>query len=383
MKFTANLAALANTVSKVSRAVAVRTPRSQLANLFVNAKDGMLKIAGTDLEIMMLASLEANVEVPGYFTVSAKLLQELLPSVSHTDEPEINFEIIQENSEYSDGYVASALCVKCGRSKFNLLLQDASDYPPIPVLDDGNMSFVEFPTGAFLQSLIEASIAMNTTDMSAVQKSICLDLGDLAAPKMAATDSKRLSITNITGFQLPEEFKRRFLLPARVVPELKDLLSDNETLKIAMYNKQLVFTSENFTLITSLIEGIFPDYVNVVPKNPTRTVVFERAALARGLKLIVPIARNVNDMVHLEVEAEETKIWTLDRETGRAESYVQSNLTGDPIHIAFNAKFIMDYLNVAESDEIAMEMTAPNYPVLLRQAEGEARFFYVLMPLTI
>ncbi|NCB40800.1 MAG: DNA polymerase III subunit beta, partial [Erysipelotrichia bacterium] len=310
----------------------------------------------------------------GHFTIPAKLLQEILSSIPTDESAQVSFEL--ENQD------ASEITISSGRNKFSLQIQGADEYPPVPVFETEQMPMFTINNETTARALKEAAVAMSTEEGNPVQKSLCMDLSIADRPVMASTDSKRLAVTLIGDMKVPEEFRKTFIIPSRAIPELQKLLECNESLTLGTYKEQLVFSSHQFQLITRLIDGKFPDYNRVLPKESSRSLKISRKDLTQALKAVAPIARNSSGQVRFDVSPNETKIWADSKEQGKAEAFVASELNGEPINIAFNVKFLQDFLNVIIDEEIILEMTTPSYPGLLRPANPESEFKYVVMPMS-
>lgn len=374
MKFSVEFKKLTDAVNTVSKAVAVKGTKPILSNLLITANDNNLRFVGTDQEIMMISSVEATVEEGGQFTIPAKLIQEILSSVTVEGSAMVNFELL--NSETNETELS------CGRSKFNIQIQGAEDFPPVPVLGSEDTQLFDAKCEGLARALKEASVAMSVDEGNPVQKSICVDFSNTEQPMMASTDNKRLAVTTVRDVEIPEPLRQNFIVPARAIPELQKLLDGNDTIKFGLYKDQLLFASEKFQLISRLIEGRFPDYKRVLPHDMKRSVKMNRKDLAQSLKAVNPIARNIANLVHFDINVNETKIWADAKEQGRAESFVSSELNGEPISIAFNAKYVNDFINVIDDEEVIIEMTTASYPGLLRPGNLDSEFKYVVMPMS-
>lgn len=374
MKFSVEFKKLIDAVNTVIKAVAIKGTMPMLSNLLITASDGSIRFVGTDQEIMMISTIDANIEEGGHFTVPARLIHEILSSITTEDSEFVWFELLNGETGETE--------LKCGRSKFTIQIQDIEGFPPVPVLGSEDVQLFEAKCEGLARSVKEAEVAMLTDEGNPVQKSICVDFSNGEKPMMASTDNKRLAVTAVRGIEIPESMRRSLIVPARAIPELRKLLENNETIKFGLYKEQLLFSSEKFQLITRLVEGRFPDYNRVLPKEFKRSVKINKKALAQSVKAVIPMARNVNNLVHFEISTNETKIWADAKEQGRAESFVASELNGEPISIAFNAKFIVDFINVIDDEEVVIEMTTANYPGLIRPGNPDSEFKYVVMPMT-
>lgn len=374
MRFRLELKNLLDAIAIVSKAVAAKGIKPILSNLLITAHDNKIRFVGTDLEVMMISTIDAEVEEGGHFTIPAKLLQEIVTSIPSDDAATVSFELV--DSESNEIIIAS------GRNKFSLQIQGVEDYPPVPVIEGEGLPMFNVRSEPVARALKEAAVAMSLEDGNPVQKSICIDLSNPGRPIMASTDSKRLAVTVVQGLDVPEAFRKCFIVPSRAVPELQKLLDCNETLNIGLYKEQLVFSSPQFQLITRLVDGRFPDYNRVLPKESSRSVKISRKELTQALKAVVPIARNISGLVHFDISQNETRVWSDAKEQGKAESFIPSELSGETINIAFNVKFLQDFLAVSIDEEVVLEMTTPSYPGLMRPGNPESEFKYVVMPMS-
>ncbi len=374
MRFRLPLKTLIETVAIVSKVVAAKGIKPILANLLITAQNGQLRFVGTDLEVMMISTIDAEIDAGGSFTIPAKLMQEIISSIPAEDDAIVSFELSDPD--------ANEITIVSGRSKYTLQIQSIEEFPPVPVVETDELPVFQAPAIAMSRALKEASVAMSLEEGNPVQKSICIDFSNHERPIMASTDSKRLAVTRIPDIQVPEVFRKTFIVPSRAVAELQKLFEGNETVSIGLYKEQLVFSSPQFQLITRLVEGRFPDYNRVLPKESSRILKIRRKELTQSLKAVVPIARNISGLVHFDVSANETKIWSDAKEQGKAESFIQSELSGEPINIAFNVKFLQDFLTVLNDEEVVIEMTTPSYPGLMRPGNPESEFKYVVMPMS-
>lgn len=374
MKFQLELKSLSEAIGIAGHAVATRGIRPVLSNLLITANENELRFVGTDLEIMMICKTEAQVERDGHFTIPAKLLQEIISCIPSESGAQVLFELDPENE--------NSVVISSGRNRFNLQIQGIDDFPPVPVFEGEEFPSFTMPSEGFQKAMKEASIAMGTEEGNPVQRSICIDFSNEARPVLVATDSKRLAVTKIENLEVPESFRNVFIIPSRSVPELQKLLDSGESVEVGLYKGQLVFTTPNYQLITRLIDGRFPDYNRVLPKESSRILKVNRKELAQALKAVQPIARSRSGLVLLDIAANETKVWSESKEQGKAEIFVPTELEGEIINIAFNVKFIQDFINVIVDEQVILEMTTPSYPGLLKPGNPESDFQYVLMPMS-
>ena len=379
MKFQVELPRLIETLSVVSRAAAGKGIRPILANLLVSACGGEVQFVGTDMEIMMISRLQVKIDNEGHFTVPAKLIHELVNSIAPGSEKEvISFEVQDQGEEANP----NLLRLESGRNHFNIQIQGIDDYPPIPSLEGETFPRFDVDTAVLEKGIKEVAISMGTEEASASQRSICLNFAGNGEIILVATDSKRLAVTTIGKVTYPTEFNGVSLLPARTIPELTKLLDECEKVNVGLYHKQLIFTTPKFQLLSRLIDGKFPDYNRVVPKEHSRCLTVIRKEFAQAIRTVLPIARHSSQMVRLDIGPNEMRVWAESREEGLSEVFVPSRLDGDPINIAFNGAFLNDFLVVLDEDDVALEMTTPSYPGVMKGAKADSKFLYVVMPMS-
>lgn len=374
MKFRIDKKTLHEAVNVVSRAVASKTSRPVLLNLLMTAHDNTLRFVGTDLDIMMISSQAAEIEEQGHFTIPAKLIQEIVGSIPDEEDGRVLFELDNEDTR--------EVTLSCGRSRFHLQVQPADDFPPVPVID--NEEFASFSIGSAIlkQGLKEAGVAVNTEEGNPVQKSVCVDFAAAGMPTLASTDSKRLAVTSLHGIEVPESMRKTLIVPSRAVSELVRLLDTNDSIQMGLYKEQLVICTDHFQLLTRLVDGKFPDYNRVLPKESSRSLKIDRKDFLQALKAVAPISRSNSDLVNFDVSPNETRIWAKAPEKGTAEMFISTELTGEPINISFNINFVLDFVNSVSDAQIILDMTTPNYPGLLKTGNPESEFKYVIMPMS-
>jgi DNA polymerase-3 subunit beta len=340
----------------------------------MTAHDNTLRFVGTDLDIMMISSQAAEIEEQGHFTIPAKLIQEIVGSIPDEEDGRVLFELDNEDTR--------EVTLSCGRSRFHLQVQPADDFPPVPVIDNEEFASFSISSALLKQGLKEAGVAVNTEEGNPVQKSVCVDFAAAGMPTLASTDSKRLAVTSLHGIEVPESMRKTLIVPSRAVSELVRLLDTNDSIQMGLYKEQLVICTDHFQLLTRLVDGKFPDYNRVLPKESSRSLKIDRKDFLQALKAVAPISRSNSDLVNFDVSPNETRIWAKAPEKGTAEMFISTELTGEPINISFNINFVLDFVNSVSDAQIILDMTTPNYPGLLKTGNPESEFKYVIMPMS-
>ena len=162
---------------------------------------------------------------------------------------------------------------------------------------------------------------------------------------------------------------------------LSEMFKHADVAEMAMFKEQLVCRVDNVTYISRLVDGKFPQYQRVLPKESTSSVIVSRKELAQALKSLAPIAKNCSNLVVYEFENDTLKLSANSPENGKAETKVDCKITGEAPKIGLNLQFVTDFLGCVDCDSVKMEMTSPSYPVLFVANENNQK--YVVMPLSM
>lgn len=363
MIFEIDAGELRNAVAIASKAVATKAAKPVLLNVLIEANNDKVRLVGTDLEVMQIVEIAADVQKCGKITAPAKLLLEIITGLPNDMLFPVKVELVNDE-----------LQLVAGKSKFSIRTLDADDYPPVPDV----VGLIEIKGNELAHAIKRGGIAASTEDGNPVQKSVLVDFSDV--PVVASTDSKRLAVTKIT-MDAPDGMKEPFIVPVRGVKEIVAMLTGADMVKIGKFKEQLVFQREGVTFITRLVDGTFPQWQKVMPKEHAIQATFYRKEFAQAVKSLMPIARNNSNLVNLDFADNTIKLWSKSNDNGKAEAVIDCKLSGEPINIAFNAVFLTEFLGVVGCDECSVKMTTPNYPALFESVDDEP-LQNVLMPMS-
>jgi DNA polymerase III subunit beta len=368
MKLEIDRTELVNALALASKAVADKGVKPVLANVYLKAANDKLQLVGTDGDQMMIVEVSASIDREGAAMIPAKLMLELcsaLPSNSL-------FPVAIEHgpNDYK-------LTIALDKSRYEIITASAEDYVPVPALE--SLEMAEIKGSILALAMKQASIAAAGKDeANPVQKSVYVDLTE--SPTVVATDSKRLMVVDLREFEAPANMKQGLIVPGKAVKELSEMFKHADVAKIAMFKDQLVCRVDNVTYLTRLVEGRFPAYQRVLPKESTSSVVVSRRELSQALKSLLPIARNCSNLVIYEFANDTLKLSANSPENGNAETKIDCKITGEPPKIGMNLQFVTDFLGCVDCDNVKMELTTASYPVLFVANDGDQKS--VLMPMS-
>jgi DNA polymerase-3 subunit beta len=372
---------LAKGLSIVGRAVASRSTLPVLSNVLLATDGGQLKLSATNLEIGVNCWVGAKVEEDGAITVPARLLADFVNSLP------------PERIDMELDLSTQTLNLKCARFESNIKGIDAQEFPVVPTaamaVDDATVAIKLEPES--LRMMIEQVVFAAATDESRPILTGVLIQFKEDNLTMAAADGFRLSVKAISLKQSPSDL-HEVIVPARALTELSRVAADQEQpveVIITPARKQILFHLEGVDLVSQLIEGKFPDYKQIVPKGYATRSILDTTSFLKAARVSHLFARDSANIIKLEItpagdelmNGQITLIAT-SAELGDNVADLDASIEGDPLEIAFNAKYLIDVLSIIETPQVALETTAASSPGVIRPL-GDDQFTHVIMPMHI
>ncbi len=368
---------LQHALAQVSRAIATKTALPVLSNVLLATDDGRLRIAATNLEIGITTWVGASVEDEGKITVDARLLSEFVNTLPN------------DAVQMSSNSAGSALTVQSGRDKAAINGIDAEDFPVIPTVSDDVFS-VEVDPQMLREMIAQVEFAAATDESRPVLAGV-LTRFDGDQITLASADGFRLAVREGT---LPQAVSERLdiIVPARAYRELSRIIGDQtEPIKLAITPNQsqmLVRVGET-EFLSRLIDGTFPDFRQIVPKEFSSRIELGRDAFQNAVKRASYFARDNNDVIRLAIRPAEddvmpgtVEVSATAAERGNSQSFVDASVTGPELQIAFNARYLTDVLGVLKQGQVMLGLNGANQAGIVRPAGGED-YTHVIMPMVI
>ncbi|MBF0407932.1 MAG: DNA polymerase III subunit beta [Candidatus Riflebacteria bacterium] len=372
MKFVLNLSELNDALSIVGRATGNKV-KAILSNVLLIAADNEVRLAGTNLEVMITSRIRAEVETSGQCTIPEKIFHEVV-SALNSSSPQSIVTVTQIDGNQIE--------LATGRTKTSLPIQGIEDFPPLPVIEIDKIPSFTIESCQIKKPLQQVSIAMGSEEGNITQRCVCFSFSE-GRIKFTSTDIHRLALAYSEKLEYPPEMEKSFLIPAKSIPEILKILDDGKNVRIALMGDQLIFSSDRFFLLTLLYDGKYPDFTRAIPKNINSQLKIKTHELQNGLKTIAPVARLNAGMFYFDIGENETRIWTNAAGEGTIECFVPSELTGEKLQIGFNIKFVTDFLNVADSEDILLKLVTPSFPGLFTPFESSTDYQYIIMPMSV
>lgn len=337
-----------------------------LSNLLLTAEKGKLKISATDLEIGINTQIPAKVVSEGSLTIPAKLLSNFINNL-----PPKQVELEAKGS---------VLNVKCENFKAAMNGLDAKDYPIIPKAKKTEKIEIsgQILKNAFLKTAFAAALKETRPEISGIffkfsPKEI----------KIAATDSFRLAEKIISGDDFKSELSGSLIIPSRTVQELVRIIGEkDDQIKIIPESNQILFDMGETQLISRLIEGDYPNYEQIIPKDFETQLILDKNDFINAVKLAGLFCGKTNDVKFFAVPEKKTlEIFSSQSDAGNSKSALLiKQAKGKEMTVVFNYKYVLDGLINMQDEEIIFELNGEIKPGLIKGVQ-EQGYLYIFMPI--
>lgn len=370
VKFTCSSKDLASAVSAAGKVVNPHTTVPILSNVVLTTDGERVRVRATDLELTLEVALPANVSEGGSVTVPAKLFGGYLGNL-----PAGSLDFNGSSTRAS---------VRASRSNYDFHALPADEYPPLPAAARGT-SFTL--SARSLRDAINAVVfaASNEEARGVVMMGTLLEVEGRSLT-MVATDGYRLAKRRLSLSRGVDE-PLKLVVPSRALGEAaRNLGNGDREIELSLLGSagnQLSITAGETVIVVRLVDGLYPNYAQVIPQNFDRSVTVETAALIGSLKRAELVAGDRASMVKLAVSNQQLTLTATSETTGNAYEELEVEQSGPDVAIAFNARFLLEILNRVDSAQVVMEFLGPLSPAAIRPLlnEGETSQMYVLMPL--
>ncbi len=364
---------LAHGLNIVARAVSPRSTLPVLANVLAATDEGRLRLSATNLELGITCWIGAKVEEEGSTTIPARTFTDLVSTLSN-DRVEMQLNVRTQK-----------LNVRCGASNTDINCIDAHEFPPMPVPDLANGMQINI---ADLKEMIQqVAFAASSDEARPVLTGVQLVVQGNKLT-LSAADGFRLSVRNA---ELSAATSRpvNAIIPARALTELARISGDGDqalTMVLPPNRGQVIFRMKDVELVSQLIEGVYPDLTQVIPRASQTRSVMTTSAFLKACKQAEIFAREGSHIARIdiqpggELEPGVVKISGQSEETGINQTVVDATIEGGSRTIAFNVRFLREVLDVIRTPNVALETNTETSPGVIRPV-GEENYLHVIMPM--
>ncbi len=338
-----------------------------LKNILLETKNNKLFISSTDLEIAIVRSVSAKILEEGTVTVPFGIFFQI---VSNLSSERVDLEL-----------KGTALLITTDNYKAKIGTMPAEDFPIIPSVTKDKASVIRIEKETALDALSSVMVACHVSDFRPELGGVLLHVRD-GALHVVATDSFRLAKKSITSKKMELVCEDDFscIIPLRTVQELVRIFSSGENQQAVLYvdGNQLLCETDDVQLVSRLIEGKFPDYQLVIPKEYNTEVVLQKDDLTAALRLTSSLANRLNEVrCGIQDDLKHVTFVAASQEFGENEYLLPAKIHGQPIQISFNWRFILDGIKNIKAPSVRIGLNSEHKPSVI-QAPDDDSFLYVL-----
>ena len=366
MKLSITKDNLSHGLAAVQNIVSTRTTLPILSNVLLRAKDGRLELTATDLDVTIVAAVDATIGKGGETTLPLKkiagIVRELPPGDLDVETDEKNF-----------------TAVRAGSSFYKIHGLPSEEFPPLPKFKENKK--ISVPQDKLRAMLRKTSYAISTDETRYVLNGILFSLKDHKFT-MVATDGRRLALVEEEA-EIPADSQGEFIIPSKAINELSRLLQDKGEVEIKFSENQAAFTlkfeqGHSLLIISKLIEGNYPNYRQVIPAESKERIPMVREEFLAGLRRAEIMTSDKSNSVKLSFGKDNLAITANTPDVGESRESIAVKYGGKEFAIAFNPAYLMDPLKALAEDEIFFELSDELSPGVIKI---NGAFLYVIMPM--
>lgn len=360
MKFTIDKKVLNEAVSNLQRAVSTKTSIPALEGILIQTGEEKIILSAYDLEIGMQTELPAIITEPGSIDLTAKLFSEIVRK-SPADSVTI------ESDERNTATITS------GVSCFTIIGMNAAEFPEFPLITDTDT--IKIPANVLKSMIRQTLFAVADSNAKPIHQGSLFKLAN-GILDVVSVDGYRLALRR-EAIQFDGNLD--FVVPGKTLGEILKLLKDDDSqVEICPSRRHILFKIDNYTVFSALLEGEFLDYQAAIPKeNKIEVVVSTRTLIDSVERVSLLITDRLKSPVRCVIGENTIKLHCTTT-MGRANDQIEAKISGEPLEIGFNNKYLLDALRSAESDEVRLQLNGPISPMLVLPKEGDAFSFLVL-----
>ena len=354
MKFIVNSTALLRELQKLNGVISSNNTLPILDNFLFDINSNNMTIIASDLETTMMSTISVEADVDSKITIPARILIDTLKTFSNQP---LTFIV---NTETFGIEMSSEM------GNYKLAGQNANEFPKTPKLNSSSSTTIK---GDILANAINKTLfASGNDELRPVMSGMFCELSTEQIT-FVATDAHKL--VKHTRTDISSDKTASFILPKKPLTILKNNISDDADIKLEFNDTNALFTFNNITIICRLIDGKYPNYEAVIPKENPNKLTIDTASLLSSIKRVSIYANKTTHQIRLKIAGSELQITSEDLDfANKAEERLSCQYEGTDMEIGFNSKFVIDMLNNIGAEQISLEMSAPNRAGIILPLDG-------------
>lgn len=366
MKFSIQREVFLQPLSQVVGVVERRQTLPVLANFLLVARDGRLSVTGTDMEVELISSVDADISQDGEITVPARKLLDIVRALP--DGSKITFSVSDEKATMS-----------AGRSRYILATLPAAEFPSTDQVE--SLEDVALEEAALKTLLEKTAFAMANQDVRYYLNGLLLDFRE-GKLRTVATDGHRLAVCDHAQ-DVTVSQDRQLIIPRKGVLELARMLAEDDgTVSLAIGRNHVRLVKDGTVFTSKLIDGRFPDYEAVIPAGADKQILVDRDSFTRALQRAAILSNEKYRGVRLEANGKSLKIIAHNPQHEEAVEEIEAELNFDQLAVGFNVTYLLDALTAIETEGVSLEIRDANSSCLISAPDSDLNR-HVVMPLKL
>jgi DNA polymerase-3 subunit beta len=358
-------------LGNVSRFVSSKSQLPILNNILLSTDQGRLKLSATNLELSINYWIGAKIEEEGSITIPSKEITEFISYL-----PSGKLDLSLKNNDL--------LTISSDKTESNFTTIASTDFPEFPTLNPDTA--FEIDLNILTQAISQIAFSAALDDTRPILTAILCQFTNNKLT-IVATDGFRLSFKEIklvNSLNLKTDKPITFLIPAKSLIEVTKLAKNNKKIKIGLTldEHQVVFVLDDVELVSRLIEGDYPDYQKIVPDSYNTKVFINRDEFFQSVKIASVFAKESANVIRINIKQNNLELSANAPQIGQNKANVDARVEGENIDIAFNYKFLIDFLNVCKSPEIIIELNENLTPGFFHD-QSDPSFTHIIMPVRL
>lgn len=367
MKITVLKNNLKNSLDAVSKIVGENASLPILKNVLINAENGKINIISTDLETAVIKTVAGKIMEDGQITVPFTVFNNVINNIQSE-------RIDIENKGLN-------ILVKTDSYEAKIQGMNYEEFPIIPKIG-AKEEYIEIKGDILKESILSVMSAAQISELRPEISGVMLDVdGDTI--KFVATDSFRLAEKTIYSSDFTNNFERGFkmIIPLKPAQEIVRIITDKDTFKVYSDESQIMVKNDDITLITRLIDGKFPEYTPIIPKNVSTNLEISRNELIGALKLVSSFSPKNNEVIFRIIPDQKLlEVYSADNLLGENKYLIPAKITGEPLNVSFNWRFILDGLKNMDAESVSIGLQGDVKPSVIKWPQDNS-YIYIVMPI--
>jgi len=364
MKFTTTKDILLKGIQGVQAAISTKSTLPILSNLLVEARDDDLVLTTTDLDIGIVATIPIKPSITGTVTIPAKKFSDIIKELP--DGAQITIAVKKNN----------LITIECEKNAFKIMGLPKEEFPQIPEFKEKN--YITIDQGKLKKMVGMTRFAISHDETRYVLNGILFAVTP-AHIRLVATDGRRLAMIG-EKMQLPKTLERKFIVPTKAVNELDRILGEKGDVKICLSENQVFFDAGQIRMVSRLVEGEFPNYEQVIPKEAKDKVVVLKDLFLSAIKRVALFTNTDSMAVKIELSRGKMVLSKSAPYLGEARVELEADYNGKDIVVGFNPDYFIDFLKNADQEKVALELVDAEKPGAIRIGD---EYVYVVLPMQL